>query len=282
MDAQRNTSRHAALASTPQSKLALGLSVLYEALAIALEDPSRKGMARLCDADATLALMDAAGYVDELLAPGQRLAGEGNIVADSELAAKTLALPLASMLGSVTEDEDALLVDVYQRLFGHGARGQVSPYETEYGADAYSRPAQELSDIHDFYEAYGFKTNVASHQRCDHISVECEFAAYLARKKAYYLEKYDWDSAAAVYRARWLFLQDNLGRFGRAFAVSLMKAADHPFYRGAAEFCEILLATDCRHLGVELGSRLISLRSTEDDGVPVACDMRNLHKSLGI
>jgi TorA maturation chaperone TorD len=110
------------------------------------------------------------------------------------------------------------LASSYSALFGHSARGAVSPYETEYGNEALFQQPQELSDLMGFYRAFGLTVRLDRHERADHISCECEFLSFLAMKEAYALEHRNSEMLADTLKAQKLFLRDHLGRFLPTFA----------------------------------------------------------------
>ena len=129
----------------------------------------------------------------------------------------TLASHILKMAG-VEERSLPSLIAAYQRLFGHTARGAVSPYETEYGNESLFQQPQEMGDLAGFYRAFGLRLNVAERERLDHISCECEFMLFLALKEAYALEHADTAMGEETSKAVRLFLRDHLGRFGPTFA----------------------------------------------------------------
>ncbi|HXG51311.1 MAG TPA: molecular chaperone TorD family protein [candidate division Zixibacteria bacterium] len=227
--------------------LALGRAVLYSALALGFRPPDDEMRARLCSAEGSAVLAGAAERLDQ----------SGNLAA----AARALA--------AVDSGRDRL-VESYHRLFGHTARGAVSPYETEYGSEALFQQPQEMGDLMGFYRAFGLALNAAEHERPDHISCECEFASFLALKEAHALESGDAPMLEETRKAARLFLRDHLGRFAPAFAAKL-RQQDAAFYGALADLCERLVTADCSRAGVPHGPRSLSLRPVGDDGIPMAC-----------
>ncbi len=86
------------------------------------------------------------------------------------------------------ELREEALVQRYAELFGHTARGQVTPYETEYGKAALFLQPHELADLGGFLAAFGLDLDPSRHDRVDHVQVEFEFMPVLARKDAHALE----------------------------------------------------------------------------------------------
>jgi TorA maturation chaperone TorD len=179
--------------------------------------------------------------------------------AGSDLARRVRALARAN----VALDE---LAAAYLRLFGHTARGEVPAYETEYGAEALFQQPQELGDLSGFAGAFGLALRTDAHERIDHVSCECEFASFLAWKEAYALEVDDEEMRRATAGATALFLRDHLGRFAPVFARRLARVDGEGFYAALGQFLLVLVETDCRRLGIELGPETLGLRPD-----PAAC-----------
>ena len=117
--------------------LALCRSALYEALAIGFRFPTQEIVSRLASAEGALALADAAEVADT--------SGAGEL--------GRFARNLARGQGPAVLEA---LSTSHHRLFGHTARGSVSPYETEYGQDALFQQPQEMGDLGGFLKAFGF------------------------------------------------------------------------------------------------------------------------------
>ncbi len=159
----------------------------------------------------------------------------------------------------------------FRRLFGHTARGPVSPYETEYGQDALFQQSQEMSDLGGFLRAFGLTLRAEAHERIDHVSCECEFMAFLSRKDAYATERGDGGMAEASRQASRLFLRDHLGRFGPAFARKLTREDRGGFYGILGALCLAFLSAECDRLRVTPGSEFVELRDVDLDDAPMAC-----------
>ena len=114
------------------------------------------------------------------------------------------------------------------------ARGQIPPYETEYGNEALFQQPQELGDLMGFYRA-GLALKPGKHERPDHISCECEFLMFLALKEAYALEQDNQEMLAETRKAEKLFLRDHLGRFLPTFVTQLTREDPSGFYSTLGE-----------------------------------------------
>ena len=230
--------------------LALCRSALYEALALGFRPPDQETVVRLASVEGALALADAAAVIDAV--EGSDLAG------------------FAGGLAGLDRDFAGLTAS-FRRLFGHTARGPVSPYETEYGQDALFQQSQEMSDLGGFLRAFGLTLRAEAHERIDHVSCECEFMAFLSRKDAYATERGDGGMAEASRQASRLFLRDHLGRFGPAFARKLTREDRGGFYGILGALCLAFLSAECDRLRVTPGSEFVELRDVDLDDAPMAC-----------
>jgi TorA maturation chaperone TorD len=226
-------------------EIALARGALYEALTIALRPPSGELSRRLARPTGALGLRVAASLID-----------------DGALAARV------DRLTTVASDETSLR-RTYERLFGHTARGEASPYETEYGADDLFQQPQAMADVAGFYAAFGLVTRGG--ERPDHASGECEFLMVLARREALAHERHDDAEVALVRRATRLFLRDHLARFAPAFAEQLRRADPAGFYGALGALLDAFVTGECARLGVTRGPVGLALRPAEEDRVPMAC-----------
>ncbi|MBI4584132.1 MAG: molecular chaperone TorD family protein [Planctomycetes bacterium] len=246
-------------------ELALCRGGMYRLLADLLCFPQPSTLSQFEDGDEATVLLEAAELLDRK--------------------AKSPELPLAPIVERLAQfaRESALkdLDGAYQRLFGHTAHGQVPPYETEYGLEDLFRQSQELADIGGFYNAFGLMVANSIHERQDHISAECEFMAFLAVKEAQALSSGDREAFEVSKGAEKSFLKEHLGRFGRAFARSLQKAAQNKerylfyqpylFYQKVADLLFAFLTAECLEFGIPPGPELIRLSRIKEEDVPMAC-----------
>jgi DMSO reductase family type II enzyme chaperone len=235
-----------------ESDLALCRSILYEALALGFRPPTEETVSRLASKEGTAALADAVAILDEAWGTG--------------LAHLVLRLPVSPFPPSVE-----ILEASFRHLFGHTARGKVSPYETEYGEDSLFQPPQEMSDLGGFYQAFGLTLRPAEHERIDHIACECEFMLFLARKEAYALVQSEDAMLEETRRATRLFLRDHVGRWAPAFGRRLAREDRCGFYGSLAEILVAFVTQECARVGVPAGPELLRLRSTSLGDVPMAC-----------
>ncbi len=241
-------SRSAPARTTSDQDIAMCRSVLYEALSLGFRPPTGETCRRLGAADAAADLARAAELIDPDLAPRAH-----------DLASATGAPSLESLQCE------------YRRLFGHTARGLISAYDTEYGADTLFQKPQEMSDIAGFLHAFGLSVDSDAHERLDHISCELEFLAFLARKEAHSIEVKDDAMRRETRRATRAFLKDHLGRFAPSFSRHVMQQGADGFYGKLAALCLDYVKVECHHFDVPLGPETLRIRLPLDDLAPMAC-----------
>jgi putative dimethyl sulfoxide reductase chaperone len=225
---------------------ALCRSAVYEALALGFRAPTAETRRRLASPVA-----------------------EGLAVA-AEHAAGAAVGALARRLAAGTAPLEALDAS-YRDLFGHTARGPVPLCETEYGGDTPFLQPQELADLGGFYAAFGLTLAPDARERADHVSCECEFLMFLARKEAVALERNDAATREATEAATRLFLRDHLARWAPSVAAWLEREDADGFYGALARLAAAVLVAECARLGVRGAPAALSLRPAEDDRVPMAC-----------
>jgi TorA maturation chaperone TorD len=240
--------------------VALCRATLYAALALGFRPPSAETLERLTNLDAADALTDAARVIDATtsgFSPDPSGAGQGD---GNEGAAGLHTISACAAVLARPEARIETLAAQFRRLFGHTARGEVPPYETEYGNEALFQQPQELSDLAGFMRAFGLVLRREAHERIDHVSCECEFVAFLACKEAYAIDKGDVEMLAATQRATTLFLRDHLGRFAPAFGRRLARADVGGVYGALAALLLVLVESDRRRLGIAVGPENLGLR----------------------
>ena len=230
--------------------IALCRSILYEALAAGFGPPSRETRDLLVSAPRGPGLHAAALLLDA--SSGSRL---GERVRD--LAAR------GADLDRMEED--------YQHLFGHSVRGEVSLFETEYGRGTVFQQPQELADLGGFIRAFGLVPDPGVRERVDHVSCECEFMLFLARREAHHIETGDAENLATTREAERLFLKHHLGRFGPTFARRLARLDRGRFFGALGNLLLQFLQTEARRFKVKPGADSLPMRKYDDDDVPMAC-----------
>jgi nitrate reductase assembly molybdenum cofactor insertion protein NarJ len=103
----------------------------------------------------------------------------------------------------------------YHALLGAG--GRASPREAAHAG--FQDPGRILADLAARYGAFGFAP--AAEEADDHLSVECDFVAYLYLKEAYARAQGATDPAEVTREARQQFLDDHLVLAGHGLAEKL-------------------------------------------------------------
>ena len=234
-------------ARPPESGRALARAALYSIVSLAFRAPSEAFCAPLFSRAGHEVVLDAA----------QTAGGE----------------PLARCAADLFRDLPPVseLAARYRGFFGHTARSDAPPYETEYGDDDLFQQPQELADLAGFAEAFGVRLRPDAGERVDHVSCECEFLAFLASKEAYAIENGDAEMFAATLDAQALFLRDHLARFVPAFAHRLERAEAGGFYARLGRLLLALVTADCERLRVPLGTEQLRIRMPLATALPIGC-----------
>ena len=233
-----------------EREIALCRSILYEALALGFRPPTPETLDRLIAPETNGALASAARLLDSgkqspLEARVRELAGTGPTLENLE--------------------------DTYIRLFGHSLRGIVSLYGTEYGRGGLFQQPQELADLSGFLRAFGLVQREEARERIDHVSSECEFLLFLARKEAYAQESSDREMSDVTNKATRSFLKDHLARSGPALGRRLAGEDPGGFFGSLGNFLDAFLRSECERFGIAPGSTTLPLREVSEDDVPIAC-----------
>lgn len=249
---------------------ALAAAVLARTIRMGLRRPADAAASRPED-EAGAALRQAAvppRFEDEACAALRQAAA---VLDDGGSVAGSIAGAVERLLSVPAEDPQDL-AGRHASLFGHSLRGRICPYETEYGGGAPFRQSQDLADISGYYLAFGLTPARAGDvERVDHAACELEYFEFLRTKEAWAIQEGDTEMLEVTRDAAAGFLKDHLGRFGVAFGATLSREDPHGYYGRLGELCVALLKAECQHLGLPAGPEFMQMRSTEDDGVPMAC-----------
>ena len=230
-------------------------STIYAALALALQPPNARTLRWLKGSNNGRSMRRAAFCLHVrgwAYPPRQALSlGERNPDLLASASSWISTFPTLSL--------DSLRV-AHGRLFGHTARGQVSPYETEYGPGALFQQPHQLASLTGFYAAFGLQVRHDERERPDHVCCQLEFMEFLVRKRVYALVQEDHDMRERTSRAERLFLKDHLARFARAFSNSLSRSATDDFFSRAGDLLSDFVTLECRQLGIDAGPIRMSLR----------------------
>jgi DMSO reductase family type II enzyme chaperone len=225
-------------------------AALYSAVALGFHPPTAQVLSRLLTPGSRSCLASAA----TLLYPRE-----------PELMAAIEALP------SAEQTSELAVASQYRSLFGHTARGQITPYETEYGNEALFQQPQELGDLMGFYRAFGLTLKREHHERPDHVSCECEFLMILALKEAFALEHDNREMLGETRKAEKLFLRDHLGRFLPTLVARLGREDPSGFYSRLGDLGLRFVSAECARFQVNPGAANLGLRPVDDNRIPMAC-----------
>jgi TorA maturation chaperone TorD len=152
--------------------------------------------------------------------------------------------------GSLPPDVDTFRRQ-YMELFPPIASQDAPGYETGYRGDGVFQQTAILADIAGFYRAHGLRAGGPERERPDHITVQLEFMAVLAKKEVMALRVGDVDRASICRDTAAKFLTDHLGCWGRSFGLRASSVSSSPWYRALTELLTIWLETDIEILGVQ-------------------------------
>lgn len=190
-------------------------------------------------------LIEAAGRaaVYSLLAAGFGLPGEQRL---SQL--RSRLLPAVSVIGLPTPVDGLLATlpsalprdmdrfrDDHMALFPPIASRDAPGYETAYRGDDIFQQADLLADVAGFYKAHGLRAGGSERERPDHITVELEFMAVLAKKTVQAVRLGRSESAEICHEMSALFLRDHLGCWAPGFGRRVATMTASPWYRNLGE-----------------------------------------------
>jgi nitrate reductase assembly molybdenum cofactor insertion protein NarJ len=135
--------------------------------------------------------------------------------------------------GAARAAKDAREGDYHALL---GAGGVASPRAAAHAG--FLDPGRILADLAARYAAFGFAPR--AEEADDHLSVECDFVAYLFLKEAYARARGDDPAAAVTREERARFLSEHLALVGRGFAAKLPEGAPPHLVAAAACLVERL------------------------------------------
>lgn len=125
--------------------------------------------------------------------------------------------------------------DDHMALFPPIASRDAPGYETAYRGDDIFQQADLLADIAGFYKAHGLRAGGSERERPDHITVELEFMAVLAKKTVHALRGESFEDAEICHDMSALFLRDHLGCWAPGFGRRVAAMTASPWYRNLGE-----------------------------------------------
>lgn len=143
----------------------------------------------------------------------------------------SLSHPLGELAGELPANVEAWRDD-HIALFPPITSPDAPSYETAYRGDGIFQQTALLADIGGFYRAHGLRAGGSEKERLDHITVELEFMAVLARKAFVSLRSGQVENTEICTDMAALFLQDHLGCWAPAYGRRVSTVSASPWYRG--------------------------------------------------
>lgn len=177
-----------------------------------------------------------------------------------------------AVITSLPSDLDAFRRH-YMELFPPIASQDAPGYETGYRGDGVFQQTAIMADIGGFYRAHGLRAGGQERERLDHITVELEFMAVVAKKEVLALRAGDTENASICRETATGFLTDHLGCWGRSFGLRASSVSSSHWYSALGDLLTLWIETDLEILGVEpveIANNPIP-QQPPDDGSCVAC-----------
>jgi TorA maturation chaperone TorD len=204
-------------------------------------------------------LTDAAAraVLYSVLANGFALPTSGRLTLLAEtLIPAALLLEVGQEMREMLHDLAGDLPDLHSARDDHMAlfppiTSQDAPgYETAYRGDGIFQQSVLLADIAGFYRAQGLRAGGSERERPDHITVELEFMAVLARKQLGALRENRFEDAAICADMADLFLRDHLACWAPAFGRRTALVMSSPWYRTLGTLLAAWVEADAMAAGV--------------------------------
>jgi TorA maturation chaperone TorD len=135
---------------------------------------------------------------------------------------------------STTESTFDDLCSDYTRLFIGPGKLLAPPWESVYFSEDRLTFQEETLQVRDWYRRFGLESEKLHHEPDDHIGLEFEFVAHLARCALLALEQNDDARYDEAIEARRQFIAEHPGRWAAGWCGQVEKHARTDFYRGMA------------------------------------------------
>lgn len=180
----------------------------------------------------------------------------------SEELRKTLAAAGVDLQDELLDGPEAMALEAlaveYAALF-LGPGGHISPHESvQVDEENNTLWGDDTVAVRTYIEAVGFKYEGSYKGIPDHISVELEFMAELARRESQAWEAEDYAAAENALAFQSEFMREHLGRWVGTFCDKVIAGAHLPFYRDIARLMGDFLQTESK----EIEQRLSVARRT--------------------
>lgn len=139
----------------------------------------------------------------------------------------------------------------FMELFPPIASQDAPGYETGYRGDGIFQQSAIMADIAGFYRAHGLQSGGTERERPDHITVELEYMAFVAKKETLALRNGAPERAAICRDTASAFLRDHLGCWGPAFGLRVRAVSSSPWYSTLGELLALWIEWELVAMGVE-------------------------------
>ncbi len=165
------------------------------------------------------------------------------VLRDARCGDDGLAAALGRALDAAAAPAEELL-PAYRALFPAVGQGALAVYESVYRTRDVFQESAVLADVAGFYRAHGLAVGGAERERPDHIAVELEFMAFLARKRAHAIIELGATEVAACAFTERAFLRDHLGSWAPLVGAQLARIASHDAYASVGVLLEQWITRD--------------------------------------
>lgn len=170
-------------------------------------------------------------------------------------AARSLALP-GELGGALDEVAAALPADISEArrrhadLFPPIASQDAPGYETGYRGEGIFQQSALMADVAGFYRAHGLRAGGRIRERVDHITVELEFMAFVAKKEALAIQEGDREHSEVCRDTSELFLRDHIGCWAPAFGRRANAVASSRWLRSLGALLTLWIDDEMTAMGV--------------------------------
>jgi TorA maturation chaperone TorD len=147
---------------------------------------------------------------------------------------------------------DDLCAD-YTRLFVGPGMVLTPPWESVFFSEERLTFQEQTLQVREWYRRYGLQVEKLHHEPDDHIGLELEFVAHLAKMGLLGLEQNGGDALERALDAQRDFLSEHLLRWALDWCAQVQAQAQNDFYRGIALLTRGALHHAAEMLGAKIG-----------------------------